>query len=208
VELKVKNYQTNFLIMKNAYNQFLDALSIFSDPIRTWTNALRKNNIYNTGAQLKTIPVHVKRYFTIAVFALALSACGERRSTEQQRSSDMQTMGTDESHLDEREQSDIVPGVGAQRTIEMEAKDHVYFPREISAQPGEQFYVNLVNGGNEDHNIQIDLGQAPLTFGEPVPIGQSRKLLVKAPNQPGRYQIFCPVKDHRQKGMIATLIVE
>ncbi|MDQ3395334.1 MAG: cupredoxin domain-containing protein [Bacteroidota bacterium] len=192
--------------MKDIYKKFLDAINIFSNPIRTWINS---NITKNHKAIMTPVLVYARNSLVVAFFTFAFLACGDGRKTEQQRSSDMQTMGhTDEAVLNEREQSDTIPGVGVERVIELEAKDHVYFPREITAKPGEQFYVNLVNGGNEAHNIHVELPQAPITFGEPVAMGQSRKLLVKAPTQSGRYQIFCPVKDHRQRGMIATLIVE
>lgn len=190
--------------MKDAYKSFLDALNIFDESIRTWTNSLRRSNLYNQNLKPSLIPL-----CTFLIIFFTISACENRRTTEQQRSTDMQTMeAPEETQLQEREQSDTVPGVGAERVIEMEAKDHVYFPREITARPGEQFYINLINGGNEPHNIHIEFPQAPLRFGENVPIGQSRRLLVAAPTQPGRYQIFCPVNDHRERGMIATLIVE
>lgn len=195
--------------MKNIYKQFLDVVDIMSQSIRTWTNALKRNNNITNRTEHQLVPVPVKKGYMILVLFLALNACGENRSTEQQQSTDMQTMGTqDEAFLQEREQTDSVPGVSAERVVDMEAKDHVFFPREITASPGEQFYINLINGGNEPHNVNIELPQAPLKFGEPVPVGNSRKLLVAAPTQPGKYQIYCPVKDHRQRGMIATLVVE
>lgn len=193
--------------MNYAYKQFLNVLDIYSESIRTWLDAYNKNTFFGKTKAIP-IPVPVKKLCAIAILAFAITSCGDNRTTDQQRSPDMQTMGTDETFLEERETADTIPGVGAERVVEMEAKDHVYFPREISAKPGEQFYVNLVNGGNEPHNIHIELSQAPITFGDPLPVGQSRKLLVSAPTQPGRYQIFCPVKDHRERGMIATLIVE
>lgn len=195
--------------MNNTYKQFLDVVDIISQSIRTWTDAIKRGGNYQNNSKHQLVPVPVKRAYTVFVLFLALSACGENRSTEQQQSTDMQTMGAqDEAHLQERQQRDTVPGVDVERVVDMEAKDHVFFPREITASPGEQFYINLINGGNEPHNVNVELPQAPLKFGDPVPVGDSRRLLVAAPTQPGRYQIYCPVKDHRQRGMIATLIVE
>ncbi|CAN5319186.1 hypothetical protein BH23BAC1_BH23BAC1_34810 [soil metagenome] len=195
--------------INKSIKQYLDALNLFPGAIRTWIDAWIRNL---SRAELKTqlVPVRVvKSIFLLALITLFFTSCGERRTTEQQQSPDMETMGApDRTITGEREATETIPGAGAERTVDVEAKDHVYFPREISARPGERFYVNLINGGNEGHNIHFDLPEAPKTFGEPVPTGQSRTLLVNAPAQPGRYQVFCPVDDHRERGMIATLIVE
>jgi plastocyanin len=200
----MKRYKIQIII-----KQFLDALNLFPEAIRTWTNAWVRN-FWHLEVRAELVPVKVVKTISIvAIMALFLTACGERRTTEQQRSPDMETMGApDRSTLRESQEIDTIPGAGVERTVDIEAKDHVYFPREITARPGERFYVNLINGGNEGHNIYIDLPDAPKTFGEPIPTGQSRTILVNAPAQPGRYQVYCPVEDHRERGMIATLIVE
>lgn len=196
-------------IINKIIQKYLDALNLFPGAIRTWIDAWIRN-IYQADLKAKLVPVRVvKSFFLVTTLALFFTACGERRTTEQQQSPDMETMGApDRAITGERQEIDTIPGARAERTVDLEAKDHVYFPREISARPGEVFYVNLINGGNEGHNVYIDLPDAPKTFGEPVPTGQSRTLLVNAPAQPGRYQVYCPVEDHRERGMIATLIVE
>lgn len=137
---------------------------------------------------------------------LLFASCGDSRTSGGEESTT--TNSETEVTVTERNEGDTIQGATTDRVVDLEAKDHVYFPREIKAKPGEQFYVNLINNGNEGHNVHLELPQAPVSFGEPVPTGQSRRLIVRAPDQPGQYQIFCPVADHKDRGMVATLIVE
>lgn len=144
--------------------------------------------------------------FFLGMVFLFFASCGDSRTSGGEESTT--TTSEREVAVTEREAGDTIPGAPTERVVDLEARDHVYFPREIKAKPGEQFYVNLINNGSEGHNVHLDLPQAPIAFGEPVPTGQSRRLIVRAPDQPGEYQIFCPVADHKDRGMVATLFVE
>jgi plastocyanin len=94
------------------------------------------------------------------------------------------------------------------KNIEVVAENMAYKPNELRASPGQQLTITLVNRGNEKHNIEFELPDGEQKLETPVEPGASANLSFKAPDQPGTYTIYCPVDNHREKGMTGKLIVE
>jgi plastocyanin len=64
--------------------------------------------------------------------------------------------------------------------------------------------VEVVNRGATVHALAIESGTATRSTGNIEP-GQTKTLTADLP--PGRYTWYCPVGDHRQRGMEGTLTV-
>lgn len=102
------------------------------------------------------------------------------------------------------------PGAVAQqvKTIEIVAKDLDYTPNELRASPGQQLEVTLINRGEVEHNIEFELPKGEKELESNVQPGNRATLTFQAPQEPGTYTFYCPVKDHKEKGMVGKLIVE
>lgn len=126
----------------------------------------------------------------------------------------------DEAHeevvKEEREEGDALLGVQnteeqvdqrVQR-IEVEARDFQYNPSQIRAQAGEPLSIRLINNGETEHNIEFELPAGDEKLEENLQPGERGTLEFTAPEEPGTYTIYCPVGDHRERGMTGELIVE
>jgi plastocyanin len=91
------------------------------------------------------------------------------------------------------------------REIRIVATDYKYDPARITATPGEKLRVTLANQGSEPHNIEFELPSGEVELEHPLEPGQSQTLDVTAPEKPGEYEYYCPVKNHHQLGMKGTL---
>lgn len=100
-------------------------------------------------------------------------------------------------------------GLGAQaaRDVEVVATDFDFDPERIQAEPGQELAVKLVNRGNSPHNIEFELPTGEKELENNVPPGQSATLRITAPREPGTYTFYCPVGNHRQRGMEGQLVV-
>ena len=94
------------------------------------------------------------------------------------------------------------------RTIEITASNMEYSPSEITATPGEQLTIRLVNNGQEAHNIEFELPSGEQELDTNVQPGETATLNITAPDSTGSYTFYCPVENHHQKGMEGKLIVK
>lgn len=94
------------------------------------------------------------------------------------------------------------------RTVTVTATDFEFQPRRILVRPGEKLQVKLVNRGSNPHNIEFELPSGEVELEKPVPPGQSKTLTFTAPQEPGVYVLYCPVAQHRARGMEGRLVVE
>lgn len=113
---------------------------------------------------------------------------------------------------EEREEGDVPLGLAgspqAEQEINITATDMDFQPNEISVQAGQQLSIQLLNQGEEEHSIEFELPGGEEELPNPVPAGQSDIIEFNAPTQPGTYTFYCPVEDHKEKGMTGQLIVE
>lgn len=95
-----------------------------------------------------------------------------------------------------------------ERKIQVVAENMEYRPNEIRVQPGESLIIELSNKGDTEHNIEFELPEGEKELEQNVQPGESGILRFSAPKEKGTYTIYCPVDDHKEKGMTGKLIVE
>lgn len=96
---------------------------------------------------------------------------------------------------------------GEARVIEVIATDFDFDPQRIEVKPGEKVAVKLINKGDRPHNIEFELPSGEEELEQPVKPGETATLRFTAPDKPGEYTSYCPVGNHRERGMTATLVV-
>lgn len=90
-----------------------------------------------------------------------------------------------------------------QKAIQVEGGSFYYEPNEIRVKAGEPVTITL-NSVDMQHDFVIDeLG----VQSEIIPGGQSTTFTF-TPAEPGEYEFYCSVGQHRANGMVGTLIVE
>lgn len=95
-----------------------------------------------------------------------------------------------------------------QRAITIAGTDNTFDKTEIRVEPGEAMDVTFVGAGfTSPHSIVFDLGAGNTARVEPASLGVTRRLTFNAPVEPGLYEYYCDVGNHRQQGMVGTLVV-
>ena len=140
--------------------------------------------------------------FTAILLSGTFTSCGEPSREE----------AHEEVVQQERTEEDALVGLEAtqqeEREIDIVATDMDYQPNEIRVQAGQKLSIQLLNQGEEEHSIEFELPGGEKELPNPVPAGQSAILEFYAPEQAGTYTFYCPVDDHKDKGMVGQLIVE
>jgi plastocyanin len=138
----------------------------------------------------------------VAIIALVaaiilLGACSENAHM-QEKTSDIDTHN-----------STIAPGVAVdssvmdQHTIDVTLNEYgIEMPGQV--QPGPTLF-RVTNAGKEEHNFQVEGNGGQWKLDANIPQGQTQML--RADLKPGTYEIYCPVGDHRAKGMSMPLSV-
>ncbi len=92
---------------------------------------------------------------------------------------------------------------GAAQQIDMTADDFEFDPDELTLEPGEVTF-ELVNDGQAPHALAVE-GEGLEESSERIDSGGSTELTVTLAE--GTYEIYCPVGDHAERGMVGTLTV-
>ena len=92
---------------------------------------------------------------------------------------------------------------GAVVEVTMEANEFRFEPAVIEISQGQEINLTLVNRGSSPHNFVID----ELNINTPlVSVGESDTFSFLA-SEPGVYQYYCRVANHRNLGMEGQLII-
>jgi uncharacterized cupredoxin-like copper-binding protein len=138
----------------------------------------------------------------VAIIALVatiilLGACSENAHM-QEKTTNVDTLN-----------STIAPGVAVdssaldEHTVDVTLSDYsIAMPTQVK--PGPTLF-RVSNAGKEEHNFQVEGNGGEWKFDANISQGQSRTL--RADLKPGTYEIYCPVDDHRAKGMSMALSV-
>jgi plastocyanin len=94
-------------------------------------------------------------------------------------------------------------GDAAAQTIQISATDFQFEPADITADAGEISF-ELTNDGQSPHALEIE-GNGVEEESDTIDAGDSTTLTVELDE--GTYEIYCPVGDHRDRGMVGTLTV-
>ena len=128
---------------------------------------------------------------------LMLGACSENAHM-QEKTTDVDTLN-----------SSVAPGVGVdsaaldEHTIDVVLVDHgIQMPSKVK--PGPTLF-RVSNTGKEEHNFQVEGNGGTWRLDANIPQGQTQML--RADLKPGTYEVYCPVDDHRAKGMTMALSV-
>ena len=89
--------------------------------------------------------------------------------------------------------------------VEIEASSYVYAPAEVSVGTGTVRFV-VHNASDIVHGFEVEGHGMEEEIAEIQPGGTDS--LTVTLEEPGTYEIYCPVDDHEQRGMTGTLTVE
>jgi plastocyanin len=138
----------------------------------------------------------------VAIIALVaavilLGACSENAHM-QEKTSDIDTIN-----------STMAPGVAVdssvldQHTVDVKLTEYgIEMPTQV--EPGPTLF-RVSNAGKEEHNFQVVGNGGEWKLDANITQGQTQML--RADLKPGTYEIYCPIDEHRAKGMSMPLSV-
>jgi uncharacterized cupredoxin-like copper-binding protein len=91
--------------------------------------------------------------------------------------------------------------------MDVVAKDYTLTPDRVVVSRNQNIDLTLINEGAVEHNLVLKLPSAEVKYAEPVGPGGRRTLSFRAPEQAGTYEIYCPMGNHHERGMTASLVV-
>lgn len=123
---------------------------------------------------------------------LALAACGD---DDEETTSAATTETTTES-------SGSASGGG--ETVDISETEFALDPSEVTVAAGEVTFA-LINDGNTSHNLEVE-GNGIEELSDTIEPGASTDLAVSL--DPGTYEMYCAIGDHREQGMEGEVTVE
>ena len=96
------------------------------------------------------------------------------------------------------------PSTPALRSVAVTETDFRLEPSEARVGSGGGVSIEVTNAGRTVHALAVEAGGEVRSTGRLAP-GQAEALQVDL--EPGRYTWYCPVGDHRERGMSGTLTV-
>jgi plastocyanin len=125
----------------------------------------------------------VQRFSLLALVALTLAAagCGGGGGSKEQAAS------------------------GGGKTIQIKETEYKLAPAKVNVASTGSVTFEASNDGQIDHALEIE-GNGVEEETETISPGSSAKLTVDL-SKPGTYELYCPIDNHRQMGMEATLVV-
>jgi len=100
-------------------------------------------------------------------------------------------------------QSETMDEAAPENVIEVEGGSFYFKPNEIRVKAGETVTIKL-NSADMMHDFVID----ELDVRTEIVQGGSSGSVTFTPTEPGEYEFYCSVSNHRAQGMVGTLIVE
>jgi uncharacterized cupredoxin-like copper-binding protein len=95
-------------------------------------------------------------------------------------------------------------GAGGQ-TVEISETEYEIDPSDPSVQPGTVSF-EITNDGGVDHNLEVEGPEGEQELEQDLAPGESGTLTVDL-SQPGSYEMYCPVGNHRDLGMEGEITV-
>jgi uncharacterized cupredoxin-like copper-binding protein len=97
-----------------------------------------------------------------------------------------------------------VPSAGEQ-TVNLSETDYKLEPSDPTVQAGTVAF-EVTNDGSADHNLEVEGPEGEQELEQDLAPGQSGTLTVDL-SKPGRYEFYCPVDGHRERGMEGEITV-
>jgi len=90
------------------------------------------------------------------------------------------------------------------QTVEVVATEFALDPADVSVDEAGETTFTVSNEGEFPHALEIEGNGIEEETDELAP-GESGSVTVEL--EPGEYELYCPVGDHRDQGMVGTLVV-
>ena len=90
------------------------------------------------------------------------------------------------------------------QTVELVATEFAFDPADVSVDEAGETTFTVSNEGEFPHALEIE-GNGIEEGTEQLSPGNSGSVTVEL--EPGEYELYCPVGDHRDQGMVGTLVV-
>ena len=94
---------------------------------------------------------------------------------------------------------------GGGQTLKLSATEFKFAPSDPSVDNAGKVTFDVSNDGSVDHALEVE-GPNGEDETEPISAGQSAKLTVDL-SKPGKYEIYCPIGNHKAMGMEGTVTV-
>jgi uncharacterized cupredoxin-like copper-binding protein len=98
----------------------------------------------------------------------------------------------------------------AQQDQEVQLREFAIEPASFTVAAGDTVRLNVTNQGAREHNLELELESAGIDqvlFGANLQPGQSDTAEVTF-SQPGTWELYCPLDQHRDRGMLASVQVQ
>jgi uncharacterized cupredoxin-like copper-binding protein len=127
-----------------------------------------------------------------ALFAVPLVGCG----------------GDDDEGGEATEASEAATtaAAGAGGTVNLSGTDYKFDPSDPTVKAGEVTFV-LKNDGQTTHSIEVEGPNGEAELEQDLAPGESGELKVDL-SEPGTYEFYCPVDDHKGLGMEGEVTVQ
>jgi uncharacterized cupredoxin-like copper-binding protein len=135
---------------------------------------------------------------TAAVLALGLglAACGE--------DDDEESAGTGTGTGTQEEQTTPAPTGPAGETVSLSEIEYSIHPDDVRLDKAGVVEFNVRNDGSITHALEVEGGDIEEET-EDIAAGDSATMKVDLPK--GVYELYCPIDDHKEQGMVAVLRV-
>jgi plastocyanin len=90
------------------------------------------------------------------------------------------------------------------QSVEVVATEFAFDPADVSVDEAGETTFTVSNEGEFPHALEIE-GNGIEEETEELGPGESGSVTVDL--EPGEYELYCPVGDHRERGMVGTLVV-
>src|SRR5687768_10015560 len=90
------------------------------------------------------------------------------------------------------------------QSVELVATEFAFDPADVSVDEAGETTFTVSNDGEFPHALEIE-GNGIEEETEELGPGESGSITVEL--EPGEYELYCPVGDHREQGMEGTLVV-
>jgi uncharacterized cupredoxin-like copper-binding protein len=91
------------------------------------------------------------------------------------------------------------------QTVEISETDYELDPSDPTVQAGTVSF-KVTNDGAVDHNLEVEGPEGEQELEQDLAPGESGTLTVDL-SKPGKYEFYCPVGDHRDRGMRGEITV-
>jgi plastocyanin len=131
-----------------------------------------------------------------ALFAIPLVGCGDDDDEgETEAATEAATEAT----------STAAAGGGGGETVDISATDFAFAPSDPTVKAGTVTF-NLTNDGQAPHNLEVEGPSGEAELEQDLAGGESGQLTVDL-SEPGTYEMYCPVGNHREMGMEGEITV-